>query len=68
MEEFLTSKLGSMDHVGWFMEFSVALGWKRPVKLIGEPTGFTAGVPVVLFLGVCNRKVPRVTSPLMEAT
>ena len=67
MEEFLTTKLGSMDHVGWFLEFYVALGWKRPVKLIGEPTGFT-GYLSYFFWEFAIARFRGVTSPMMEAT
>ena len=41
----------------------------EPVKLIGEPTGFTAGVHLSYYIQeFAILVVPRVTSPLMEAT
>ena len=37
-------------------------------KLVEKPAGYTAGDPVVVYAEVCNHKVPRVMSPMMQAT
>ena len=41
---------------------------REPIKIIGELTGFSDGVPVVVSPGICIHKVFRVTSSLMELT
>ena len=40
---------------------------RRPVKLVGEPTGYTAG-ELVVSPEVCNHEFPLVMLPVMQAT
>ena len=39
-----------------------------PDKLVEKLAGYTAGEPVIVYTEMCNHKVPRVTSPMMQAT
>ena len=41
---------------------------REPIKIIGELTGSSEGVPVVVSLGICIHKVLKVTSSLMKLT
>ena len=41
---------------------------REPIKFIGELSGYTERVPVVVSPGICIHKVLRVTSSLTELT
>ena len=48
--------------------FVAVVSHSGPAKLVEKLAGYTAREPVVGSSEVCNHKVPRVTSPMMQAT